>query len=172
MMVHITYCCHQCGNTCVMHESDETISEFSCEHCGEQLKLPADGFANGQLQRCLVCPCRELFFRKDFSQRIGIAIIVIGFLLSTVAWGFRRPILTFGILFATAAIDMVLYFTVTNLVQCYRCLAEYRGLNQIEEYGTFNLETHERFRQESARLAMAKTHLQSAQDASDHDPIN
>ena len=59
--------------------------------------------------------------------------------------------LTFGILFATAIIDVVLYSLVGDALMCYRCFAQYRGQDKYEEHGPFNLETHERYRQAAAR---------------------
>ena len=155
-IMQITYSCHQCDATCVADDVTESTTQLTCASCRQEIELPREGFVEGFLHRCLVCPCRELFVRKDFNQRLGVTVIVLGFLLSTVAWAYRRPLWTFAILFATAAVDMVLYFTVKNLVQCYRCQAEYRGLEELERYGQFSLETHERFRQEAARLATAQ----------------
>jgi hypothetical protein len=94
--------------------------------------------------------------RKDFSQRVGVIIVVIGFLLSTIAWGFHLRFLSYAILFATALIDVVMYLTVSNLLQCYRCHAEYRRLAELGEHAQFDLATHERFRQQSIRLAASK----------------
>ncbi len=62
---------------------------------------------------------------------------------------------TYAILFATAAVDFVLYFFTGNALQCYRCQAEYRGVEGLEKHEPFNLETHERYRQQAARLAQA-----------------
>jgi len=133
---------------------------LTCAHCGATQSVPADAFVDGQPVRCVVCPCRELFHRRDFDQRLGVLIVVIGFALATVAWGVHRPLLTYAILFATAAIDMVLYFVVGDVVECYRCHAQYRGLER-ERYEAFELETHERFRQEAARRREAESQHQS-----------
>ena len=35
---------------------------------------------------------------------------------------------------------------------CYRCHAQYRGFEEIERHGGFDLETHERYRQMAARM--------------------
>ena len=64
------------------------------------------------------------------------------------------PLWTFGILFATALIDVVLYLTVGNLLQCYRCQAQYRGVPGLENHEPFDLETHEKHRQQ--RLGLGK----------------
>jgi hypothetical protein len=57
------------------------------------------------------------------------------------------------VLFATALIDVILYFAVGNVLQCYRCQAQYRGIPGLENYTGFNLETHEKHRQQKIRLA-------------------
>jgi hypothetical protein len=62
------------------------------------------------------------------------------------------PLWTYGVLFATALIDVVLYLTVGNVLQCYRCHAQYRGLPGLEHHQPFNLETHEKHRQQRIRL--------------------
>jgi hypothetical protein len=64
---------------------------------------------------------------------------------------------TFGILFATALIDLALFFVVGNSLMCYRCGAVYRGADQLDAHGPFNLETHERYRQMAARLSQSST---------------
>ncbi len=108
-----------------------------------------------ELARCLVCGSRDLFVRKDFPHRLGLAIVVGGFALSCVTWQFYWMYTTFAVLFATALVDMVLFFIVGDSLTCYRCQAEYRQLPSITEHGPFSLETHERYRQQAARLASA-----------------
>ena len=62
---------------------------------------------------------------------------------------------TYAVLFATALIDVVLYLAVGNLLQCYRCQAQYRGLGGLEGHQPFDLETHEKHRQQTIRLKQA-----------------
>jgi hypothetical protein len=97
-----------------------------------------------------------MFIRKDFSQRLGVTIVVVGLLLSTIAWGLHWRYVSYAVLFATALCDVVLYVMVGNMLQCYRCRAEYRGLAGLDEFEPFDLETHERFRQEKLRMAEAR----------------
>ena len=103
--------------------------------------------------RCLICGSSDLFVRKDFPHRLGLAIVVSGFTLSCMTWYFYWTYLTFAVLFATALADMVLFFIVGESLTCYRCRAEYRQLPSMTEHGPFSLETHERYRQQAARLA-------------------
>jgi hypothetical protein len=91
--------------------------------------------------------------RKDFSQSLGVAIVVCGAVVSSIFWAYRMPFWTYGVLFATALIDVVLYVTVSNVLQCYRCQAQYRGVPGLENHGGFDLETHEKHRQQRIRLA-------------------
>jgi hypothetical protein len=39
------------------------------------------------------------------------------------------------------------------VLNCYRCQAQYRDVPGLENHGGFDLETHERHRQQVARLA-------------------
>jgi hypothetical protein len=103
----------------------------------------------------VICPSTELFVRKDFSQSLGVAIVVAGGIVSSIFWFYRMPLWTYGVLFATALIDVVLYVTVGNLLQCYRCQAQYRGIPGLENREPFNLETHEKHRQLKIRLGQA-----------------
>jgi len=105
-----------------------------------------------RIERCLVCPSSELFARKDFPQKLGVALVVIGFVASSVAWANYQVFWTFAILFATALVDLVLYLVMGESLTCYRCHAQYRGAQEIERHGGFDLETHERYRQLAARL--------------------
>lgn len=60
---------------------------------------------------------------------------------------------TFGILFATALADLLLFMFVGNALMCYRCEAQYRGVAEMETHGQFNLETHEKYRRIAAQTA-------------------
>ena len=76
---------------------------------------------------------------------------------------------TFGILFASALLDVILFFTVGNLVQCYRCHCEYRGSENVEQHPHFSLETHEKFRQQAARMKEAEAAQQASNPPTDAD---
>lgn len=150
--MNITYRCPQCGKT-VRQDFSPAPDVLSCAHCRQQIAVPAGAARDHTLQRCLVCPSRDLYVRKDIPQRLGVGVVAIGVLASSIAWAYYRPLWTFGILFATALIDFVLFFVVGNCLMCYRCHAQYRGVDEMESHGAFNLETHERYRQMAARLS-------------------
>lgn len=154
--MNVAFHCRECEQPVRLDVSPET-SELRCPACSHSSPIPPEDFGSqGNLQACLVCGCRELFIRKDFPQRLGIAIVVCGLLCSSVALAFHLRFLSYAILFATALIDLVLYYTVKNMLQCYRCEALYRGQSGLEAFEPFNLETHEKFRQQSIRLAQSR----------------
>lgn len=152
--MEVTYACPRCDRTVrkAVAKFEEGLCEatVTCDHCSAVRTLPLT--PTGHLAHCGVCGGGELYVRKDFSQRLGVMIVVAGFVLSSIAWYFYWVYATFAILFATALIDVVLYLWVGNMLQCYRCQAEYRGVPGLEEHEPFSLETHERYRQQAARL--------------------
>jgi hypothetical protein len=128
-------------------------ASLTCPQCSQTISIPEGAFADGRLRRCLVCPSTDLFVRKDFPQRLGVGIVVAGIAASCVTWAMTLPVATFAILFATAAADVVLYLVVPDALTCYRCGATYRMAEGASGHGPFNLETHERYRQQAARMA-------------------
>ena len=150
--MNLTFRCPHCDQTARVDFGPQTHA-IACPACHAAWQVPAGTATEGQLGRCLICPSTELFLRKDFSQPLGVAIVVVGIVISSVFWAYRMPLWTYAVLFATALIDVVLYFTVGNLLQCYGCQAQYRDVPGLENHGGFDLETHEKHRQQRIRLA-------------------
>jgi hypothetical protein len=150
--MNLTFACPQCEQS-ARTDLPADASELTCSHCQTTISIPPRAFVNGELTRCLVCPSRDIYLRKDFPQRLGVLIVVAGFAASSVTWAYSRPIWTFAILFATALVDVVLYLLMPNAVACYHCGAVYRRLPHSDRYTGFDLETHERHRQQKIRLA-------------------
>ncbi len=150
--MQVTFACPSCdAHVRTYPEMDDT--QMDCPACGVTVEFPTGATEGGKLHQCLVCPCQELFLRKDFPQRVGVTIVVIGFVLSCIFWYFYSVWWTFASLFAVAVIDLLLYLFVGEVLTCYRCGAMYRGLSGgVDNHGPFDLETHERFRQQAARL--------------------
>ena len=162
--MRITYACPACGATVAVEDAERT-RPLVCPRCAATIDVPADavgwsgpggepaaaGTGLLRLRRCLVCPCTELFVRKDFPQRLGVAIVVAGFAASCVTWAWQLLIPTFAILFGTAIVDVILYLLMPECLTCYRCGARYRGA--AGPFGGFELEVHEKHRQQRIRLA-------------------
>ena len=149
--MNVTYICPACRRTARSLVAD-TTDHIACPHCHQQIKIRPDAVGGRQIHRCLVCPSTELYARKDFPQRLGVALVVAGFIGSSIAWANYQVLLSFAILFGTALVDLLLYIVNGESLTCYRCHAQYRGFEEIERHGGFDLETHERHRQMAARL--------------------
>ena len=149
--MHLTYACQTC-DAAVRHNIDESSTSVSCPHCQQQITFPVGAIEGQCVRRCLVCPSHDLYVRKDFPQRLGVLLVAIGIIGSSVAWYYASLGWTFGILFATALADLLLFTLVGNSLMCYRCGAQYRGVAEMESHGQFNLETHEKYRQLAARV--------------------
>lgn len=151
-MTTISYPCSECGAKCSASISESPPPELCCSSCNARVAIPEGAMVEGRIERCMVCPSTELYVRKDFSQRWGVGIVVVGLGASCISWYFRQFYITYGILFATALTDAALYMLRGNLLQCYRCQAEYRGLDDLASREPFHLETHEKYRQQAARM--------------------
>ncbi|HUY31644.1 MAG TPA: hypothetical protein VMV69_02615 [Pirellulales bacterium] len=162
--MNVTFACPRCTETS-RAEVNPGSPGLTCRHCGLALEAPDDAYDEGQLVRCLSCPSSDLFVRKDFPQRLGVAIVVAGFAASCVTWYLYQKEMTFAVLVATALVDVVLYRLVGDSLVCYRCGAQYRQLPGLEGRAGFDLATHERHRQQAARLAQRKS---TAGDAAGH----
>lgn len=150
--MNITYACPACHEG-VRAEFDAETRELPCPHCGERIAVGSDAVDDNRIVRCLSCPSTDLYIRKDFPQRVGVTLVILGIVGSSIAWYYSDLYWTFGILFATALIDVLLYTLVGDALMCYRCNAQYRGVKEMDTHGHFDLETHEKHRQMVARMS-------------------
>ena len=153
--MRISFACPHC-EAAVTLPLDGTTRELTCEACGNSTPVSEGAIQGDHVHCCVICPSEELYVRKDFPQRLGIAIVVLSVILSTITWYYRMIYLTYGIFFAMAAIDFALWFIMGNLLQCYRCQTQYRDITGLESHTGFDLETHEKHRQQLIRLAEAE----------------
>ena len=128
-------------------ESDKTIHCNSCSW--ESSASQSDEYLS-----CLVCGGRDLWRQKDFPQAIGLSCVDAGAILSLTAWYYYRPILAIGILLTFAALDIILFAVMPDVLVCYRCGARHSG-GDISEHPTFDHQVAERYRQEKMRLEEA-----------------
>ena len=154
--MNITYACPEC-EAGVRTTFDETTLQLACPSCQKILKVPEDAVEGKRVKKCLVCPSTDLFVRKDFPQRLGVTLVVIGIVGSCIAWYQMNILWTFGILFGTALADLALFMAVGDSLMCYRCQAQYRGVDEMDSHGGFDLETHEKHRQIVARSPVGST---------------
>lgn len=126
-----------------------------CSACGWRARADVSLVSDQGLSECAVCSGHDLFVRKGFPQRLGVLIVVGGFLASCVSWYYYEVLITFAILLGTAVVDALLYVWMGNVLECYRCHAQYRDLPGLGGHRAFQLEVHERYRQLQARQRQA-----------------
>lgn len=152
--MQLSFICPRCGNPARAALVPDAHA-VACRNCDWSRPVGTDCVVDGTPRRCLVCGCEDLWRQKDFPQRLGLAIVGLGILLSTVAYAYWRPVLALGILMLFALADLLLYTFMKDVLVCYRCGARHHSANLDREHPQFNLETAERYRQEAKRLAQA-----------------
>jgi hypothetical protein len=142
----------------------ESVDSAVCRSCGAAKPVRPASFAGRKLKACPFCATEELYVQKDFPQGLGLAIVVAGFVVSTVFWYFDRPLPALGVLLASALIDMGLFHLVPDVTICYRCLSQIRGegANPGAVFRPFDLAVGERFRQERLRAAALRDQAKGA----------
>ena len=108
---------------------------------------PSSAAPPQHLTGCPNCGCRELFVRKDFPQKTGLAVVVVAG-LAFLALAARRGTFHLGVwvLLAAVAVDAVLYLVVRKVTTCYRCRADFRGVPLNPNHGPFELAVAEKYR--------------------------
>lgn len=124
----------------------DDIGELRCHHCGHRQGFPAgarggDGAWADPLQHCLSCGSERLFVQKDFNRKLGVAIVVVGAVLSPWTYG--------ASLVVCMLIDYGLYYLVPEITVCYGCDAIHRGFEHNPAHRAHDPILAERFRRKA-----------------------
>ena len=162
--MELTFQCPNCE--AVNHlQSLESVEAASCRQCGLVRRLHREMIDDGQLLACPWCATSDLYLQKDFPQGLGLFIVVVGFVISTVFWYYEMPLATYLVLLTSALLDMVLYYRVPDVTICYRCLSQVRGAGSSAggRFQPFDLAIGERYRQERIRIEELRQRDEAAQ---------
>jgi hypothetical protein len=109
--------------------------------------MPAELTEGNSISACPKCGCRDLFIRKDFPQKTGLAVVVAAGVTFLVLAA-RRGTFYLGawVLVSAAAVDALLYLFVPKVTVCYRCLASFRGVPPNPAHGPYELAVAEKYR--------------------------
>jgi len=127
----------------------------ACPHCRLSRAWPPETFRNGQPTCCLGCGNADLWRQKDFPQSVGLLMVALGAILSSIAWAYHYPVAALSILGLFALVDMAFYWIMPDVLVCYRCQARHRVGQARDDFGTYDHELGERYRQERLRLEQA-----------------
>ncbi|MDO8628944.1 MAG: hypothetical protein Q7R41_00480, partial [Phycisphaerales bacterium] len=100
--------------------------------------------AKNSVDRCAVCGGSEMFVRKGFPQRLGLAIVVVFGLAAVYAFTFN-VLLAWSILAGAILLDLVIYAFLGRVTTCYACRAEYRSCVLNPAHEGFDLATSEKY---------------------------
>jgi hypothetical protein len=94
------------------------------------------------VDRCPACDGVQLYVQRDFNQRAGLAVVVVGALLAPFTPYYSS-------LYAAALIDTALYILLPEITICYRCHAHFRGFARNPAHQAFDLHLAEQYEKKS-----------------------
>ena len=112
----------------------------ACAACGTitTLEVPAPVRDGGPIEACPACGSRLLYVQRDFNQRAGLAVVIVGAALA--------PFTPFySSLMVAALIDAGLYALLPEITVCYRCHAHFRGFARNPRHEAFDLHLAEQY---------------------------
>jgi hypothetical protein len=130
----------------------EAPESIKCGGCGHVLPLTfSESLRNDtRVDTCPVCGGSDHYIRKDFDPKVGLAVVIVGALISAVFYWFGEDLIAYSILAFAALIDLVVYGRLGDVTVCYRCHSEFRGKYQrTPRY--FDLHTADELEQEYER---------------------
>jgi len=110
----------------------ETLEDFHCPACQVPIKtyVSEENQKGLKLDHCLVCDCDKLFQQKTFNRNLGLAIVIVGVILSPYTIGIS--------LIVVALLDFLLYHYLPQMGICYSCDAEFRGFKIDPKFKLYN----------------------------------
>jgi hypothetical protein len=150
--MRVAWRCPSCQRPHCTAALDFGHTQLDCSACGWSRTIESAGDPPRQ---CALCGCDDLWRQKDFPPRLGLALVGLGALFSTIAWLNYYPGLALGILMGFALVDLALFSLMKDVLVCYRCGARHGSVSTTDEHPAFDLEKAERYRQERLRLEQA-----------------
>ncbi|HVJ87326.1 MAG TPA: hypothetical protein VM452_16835 [Caulifigura sp.] len=148
--MRLAFHCPACSRTVATSATPESTS-INCP-CGWQRPVSSSAWNADNPRECLACGNSDLWRQKDFPQRMGLIIIAVQVVLTTMFWSWHRPVWTYTTLILFAVLDMIMFAVLPDVLVCYRCRARHGASGGVDRT-TFDLETAERYRQERLRTA-------------------
>jgi hypothetical protein len=111
-----------------------------CPKCGAtpELALSVSLTEKRVVDRCPACQGEQLYVQRDFNQKAGLAIVVLG--------GALAPFTPYyASLVVAALVDAALYALLPEITVCYRCQAHFRGFLRNPQHGPFDLHLAEQY---------------------------
>ena len=117
--------CPQCKKYAQIELLDNQA--VGCPHCRKEWGKA--GRLETIFEQCPLCSCRQFYLDKDFNQVLGCLIMICAIVLVPFTYGISLAVF--------ALIDFLLRKKINSLIVCYRCGAEFRGLNALSHFKPF-----------------------------------
>ena len=114
--------------------------EARCAGCGAASRLVLSPAIRESriVDVCPACQGRQLYVQRDFNQKAGLAIVVVGALLAPFTPYYSS-------LFVAGLVDAGLYVLLPEITICYRCHAHFRGFRRNPVHQPFDLHLDEQY---------------------------
>ena len=132
----IAFACPLCG----AEATSGLDGQGRCERCGARPSLALTPSLRDDriVDACPACQGRQLYVQRDFNQKAGLAIVLVGAVLA--------PFTPFySSLFVAALVDAGLYLLLPEITICYRCQAHFRGFRRNPAHAAFDLHLAEQY---------------------------
>jgi hypothetical protein len=133
----IAFACAACGAEAVTGLD----GRGRCARCGTRRELALSPSLREEriVDRCPACEGEQLYVQRDFNQRAGLAIVVLGALLAPFTPYYSS-------LIVAALVDAALYYALLpEITVCYRCQAHFRGFRRNPRHAAFDLHLAEQY---------------------------
>ena len=112
----------------------------SCSGCGAspELGVPASWPESRTVDACPACGSRLLYVQRDFNQKAGLAVVVVGAALAPFTPYYAS-------LVVAVLVDAGLYLLLPEVTICYRCHAHFRGFRRNPAHQPFDLHLAEQY---------------------------
>ena len=140
---------------CPVDDCVAIIEYEPLEECGETMECPrchtvhpmhiTDFMREKNMpDQCAVCGSKSLFVRKDFPQKLGVAIVVV-FGILAIYFFTISVVKAWLIMIAAGLLDLAIYLVIGKVTTCYTCRAGYRKCNLNPAHEVFDLATSEKY---------------------------
>jgi hypothetical protein len=132
----IAFSCPRCG----AEASAGLDGRGHCPACSTDTVLDLSASLRNELvvDRCPACSGEQLYVQRDFNQKAGLAIVIVGAALAPFTPHYAS-------LFAAAALDAALYALLPEIAVCYRCQAHFRRFRRNPRHLAFDLHLAEQY---------------------------
>ena len=132
----IAFTCPACGREAI----GGLDGRGRCRSCGAEtpFELTASLREARVVDRCPRCAGDQLYVQRDFNQRAGLVVVIVGAALAPFTPYYSS-------LFVAAAIDALLYLVLPEIAICYRCGTHFRGFRRNPKHEAFDLHIAEQY---------------------------